>query len=158
KSAMALRRPLRKLSRQVTRLPSPNKRRHRWLPRKPAPPVTKTLALSPSLMDRSYEREQGLVPVLHKALNAKTAPSHVARGFAPLSRQRFIGFKKAHDVDQTRQAGVDAAMDPVLHHAGQLGRGNSDYWQTDQHGFHQRQAKAAIAHWAEEVAVLRHER
>src|SRR5690606_28510948 len=110
KSAMALRRPLRKLSRQVTRLPSPNTRRHRWLPRKPAPPVTKTWALSPSLMDRSYEREQGLVPVLHTAPHAKTAPSHVARGFAPLSRQRFIGFQKAHDVDQTRQAGVDAAM------------------------------------------------
>src|SRR4030042_4499281 len=49
--------PLKKLSMQATSFPSPRRCSQRWLPRKPAPPVTRILLIPHSLLPVGHEQE-----------------------------------------------------------------------------------------------------
>src|SRR3982751_5750779 len=61
--------PVSRLSRQITRCPSPSSRSQRWDPRKPAPPVTTQV-----LTGRSYRAGDHLdVPRIGSAISALSA-------------------------------------------------------------------------------------
>ena len=91
--------PVSKLSTQMTRLPRASSSSQRWEPRKPAPPVTRQVAIP---LARPYPR----VPT---AIRAQAAPAPVigasGDGRAGQSRTRGLPYHRSHGDRQSRSGG-----------------------------------------------------